>query len=116
MSDDTDSSLNEYQDSASETAIFPDELPEFLSTGQVYTVLGEAGETGEIAEKLKKAIREDDPEYIEEMRAEVGDVLWYLSQICEEFDWELGTIADENLAKLQDRQERDQLTGTGDDR
>lgn len=108
--------LNEYQEEASSTAIFPNELPDFLDIGQVYTVLGQTGESGEIAEKLKKAIREDDEMYIEEMRAEVGDVLWYLSQVCEEFDWEMGEIAKENIEKLADRQERGQLTGEGDNR
>lgn len=108
--------LSEYQSEAEETAIFPDELPDFIEVGQVYTVLGQAGESGEIDEKLKKAIREKDPEYIEEMRAEVGDVLWYLSQVCEEFGWNLGDVAQDNLDKLQDRQERGQLTGEGDDR
>lgn len=108
--------FDEYQSQAEATAIFPDELPEFVETGQVYTVLGASGETGEIQEKLKKAIREDDPSYIEDMRDEVGDVLWYLSQVCEEFGWSMGEIADDNLAKLQDRQERGQLTGEGDDR
>lgn len=108
--------LDEYQEEASRTAIFPNELPEFLEVGQVYTVLGQSGETGEIDEKLKKAIREDDEQYIEEMRDEVGDTLWYLSQVCEEFDWSLEDIAEDNLAKLQDRQERGQLTGEGDDR
>ena len=108
--------LDEYQQEASKTAIFPDELPEFLSTGQVYTVLGQTGESGEIAEKLKKAIRENDEEYIEEMRAEVGDVLWYLSQVCEEFGWDMGEVAEDNIVKLQDRQERGKLTGEGDNR
>lgn len=108
--------LEEYQEGAAETAIFPNELPDFIEVGQVYTVLGEAGETGEVAEKLKKAIREDDETYIEEMRAEVGDTLWYLSQVCEEFDWELENIAEDNLAKLSDRRERGQLTGEGDNR
>lgn len=108
--------IDRYQDQAEETAIFPNELPDFIEIGQIYTVLGEGGETGEIQEKLKKAIREDDEEYIEDMRAEVGDVLWYLSQVCEEFDWELGAIAEDNLAKLQDRQERGELTGEGDER
>ena len=108
--------LDEYQNEAEETAIFPDDLPEFLTVGQVYTVLGQAGESGEVEEKLKKAIREDDPKYIEEMRSEVGDVLWYLSQVCEEFGWSLEDIAEDNLDKLKDRQERGQLTGEGDDR
>lgn len=109
--------LNEYQEEeASRTEIFSYELPEFLSVGQVYTVLGQAGESGEIEEKLKKAIREDDEEYIEEMRDEVGDVLWYLSQVCEEFGWDMGEVAEDNIAKLQDRQERGKLTGKGDKR
>lgn len=108
--------LDEYQSQAERTAIFPNELPDFIEVGQVYTVLGEGGETGEIQEKLKKAIREDDPTYIEEMRAEVGDCLWYLSQVCEEFGWSLEAVAEDNLRKLQDRQERDQLEGSGDDR
>jgi NTP pyrophosphatase (non-canonical NTP hydrolase) len=108
--------LDDYQEEAEETAVFPYELPEFLNTGQVYVVLGCAGETGEIEEKLKKAVREEDEKYITEMRYEVGDVLWYLSQICEEFDWSLEQIAEENLAKLQDREERGQLTGRGDNR
>jgi NTP pyrophosphatase (non-canonical NTP hydrolase) len=108
--------FDEYQSEAETTAIFPDELPEFVDAGQVYTVLGASGETGEIQEKLKKAIREDDPSYIDDMRDEVGDSVWYLSQVCEEFGWSMEQIAEENLAKLQDREERGQLTGEGDDR
>lgn len=108
--------FEDYQDEAKETAIFPDELPDFITTGQVYTVLGQSGESGEIEEKLKKAIREDDEQYIREMRAEVGDVLWYLSQVCEEFEWNMGDIAQENIEKLQDRQERGKLEGKGDNR
>lgn len=108
--------ISEYQSEAQKTAIFPNELPDFLEVGQVYTVLGQSGESGEIQEKMKKAIREDDETYIEDMRSEVGDVLWYLSQVCEEFDWEMEDIAEENIEKLQDRRERGQLTGEGDNR
>jgi NTP pyrophosphatase (non-canonical NTP hydrolase) len=50
------------------------------------------------------------------MRSEVGDVLWYLSQVCEEFEWSLCDIANDNIEKLQDRQERGKLTGEGDER
>lgn len=108
--------IEDYQNEASKTAIFPDELPDFVNTGQVYTVLGQAGESGEISEKMKKAIREDDEQYIQEMRDEVGDVLWYLSQVCEEFDWDMGDVAQENIEKLQDRQRRGKLEGKGDSR
>jgi len=108
--------FDEYQEEASTTAIFPDKLPDFVTVGQVYTVLGQSGETGEIAEKMKKAIREDEEEYVEEMRGEVGDVLWYLSQVCEEFAWDMSEIAEDNIDKLKDRQERGKLTGEGDNR
>lgn len=108
--------MDDYQEAAESTAIFPNELPDFVEVGQVYTVLGAGGEAGEVEEKLKKAIREDDPQYIEDMRDEVGDTLWYLSQVCEEFGWSMETIARENIEKLTDRQERGALTGEGDDR
>lgn len=108
--------INEYQQEAEKTAIFPDELPDFIEVGQVYTVLGQSGESGEVEEKLKKAIRENDESYIEDMRAEIGDTLWYLSQVCEEFDWELEEIAQDNLDKLSDRRKRGKLTGEGDNR
>lgn len=108
--------VDEYQSRTTETAIFPDELPEFLDIGQVYVVLGTGGETGEVQDKLKKAIREGDPEYIETMREEIGDGMWYYAQVCEQFGWSLEEILRENLEKLQDRQERGVLTGEGDDR
>lgn len=51
-----------------------------------------------------------------ELRKELGDVLWYLSQLCNELDLDLGTIADGNLSKLLDRKSRGKLQGSGDDR
>lgn len=108
--------MNEYQQVTEETAIYPDELPDFVDVGLVYVVLGQGGEGGEIQEKLKKAIREDDPEYLEAMKDEVGDTLWYLARVCEELDTSLEEVAEGNLDKLLDRRERGQLTGEGDDR
>jgi NTP pyrophosphatase (non-canonical NTP hydrolase) len=108
--------FDDYQEQSKSTAIFPNDLPDFVTTGQVYTVLGQSGESGEMQEKLKKAIREDDEQYIREMRAEVGDVLWYLSQVCEEFGWNMDDVAKENIEKLQSRQQRGELEGKGDDR
>ena len=108
--------FDEYQSKAGETAIFPDEMPDSVDTGTVYCALGLVGEAGEVAEKVKKAVREDDPEYLEDLEAEIGDVLWYLSQLAEQLEIDFGDVADRNIAKLQDRQERDVLTGEGDDR
>lgn len=108
--------LDEYQELTEETAIYPDELPDFVDVELVYVVLGEGGETGEVQEKLKKAIREDDPKYLEEMEKELGDVLWYLARVCEELDTTLEEVAEQNLEKLLDRRDRDALTGEGDNR
>lgn len=112
-----------YEELTEETAIYPDEFPDFVTTELVYVVLGLA-EAGETQEKLKKAIREDDPEYLEDIVGELGDVLWYAARIPRElsdidevdFEGRLGDVADENIEKLLDRQERDKLTGEGDNR
>lgn len=108
--------LDEYQDRAGETAIFPDEVPEWVDTGVIYCTLGLTGEAGECAEKVKKAIRDDDPEKLDELESEVADVLWYVSQLCAELDVSLDDTAMENLEKLYDRQQRGKLQGDGDNR
>lgn len=119
----TDVSMNGYQNKTERTAIYPDEFPEFITPGLVYVALGLA-EAGEVQEKVKKAIREDDVSYLNEIPAEAGDVLWYLARVSEElrqidevsFDGTLADIASGNLDKLFDRQERGVLEGSGDDR
>jgi len=108
--------LDEYQDLAGETAIFPDEIPDDVDAGVLYTTLGLVGEAGECAEKVKKAVREDDLSYIDDLEGEVGDVLWYVSQLCAELDLNLDEAAIQNLEKLHDRQMRDKLEGEGDNR
>lgn len=118
-----DVSMDEYQSLTDRTAIYPDEFPEFVTPGLVYVALGLA-EAGEVQEKVKKAIREDDVSYLNDIPAEAGDVLWYLFRVPMElseidavdFDGTLGDIADENLDKLLDRKERDVLEGEGDER
>lgn len=115
--------LDEYQQRTEETAIYPSEFPDFVTTELVYTVLALA-EAGELQEKLKKAIREDDPEYLNDIVDESGDLLWYIARIPHElsridevdFDGDLSDIAERNLDKLADRRERNVLTGEGDDR
>lgn len=108
--------FSDYQKATEETAIYPDDVPESVDESLVYVVLGLQGESGEVAEKLKKAVREDDESYIDGMRAELGDVLWYLARVCEELDTSLEEVASDNLDKLLDRKERDVLEGEGDTR
>jgi NTP pyrophosphatase (non-canonical NTP hydrolase) len=85
-----------------------------------YPALGLAGEAGEVAEHAKKAIRDDAGVVTEERRLamakELGDVLWYVSQLASELGLELDQIAHANLEKLLSRQRRGVLSGSGDER
>ena len=123
MDDDTQSEFQTYQELIEDTAIYPDELPEFVTPELLYVTLGLA-EAGEVQEKVKKAIRENDVEYLNDIPAELGDVLWYLTRVTHELDriddvsfsGDLHTIAESNIIKLYDRKYRDVLTGDGDNR
>ena len=52
----------------------------------------------------------------EALKSELGDVLWYISQVCTELDISLDEVAEANIAKLLDRQARGKIQGDGDDR
>ena len=101
--------LNDYQLKAISTAIYP--------TGYrvIYPTLGLTGEAGEVAEKVKKTLR-DGGLNVESLRKELGDVLWYLAALARDLGLTLEEIAQENLKKLQDRKDRGVLKGSGDDR
>jgi len=103
-----------YQGEARKTAIYPDDM------AVVYPTLGVVGEAGEIADLVKKAIRDDGgaftPDRDARIRKEIGDVLWYLANLATDKGWSLDQIAEENLAKLASRQARGVLGGSGDDR
>ena len=101
----------EYQRKAKETAIFPaDKALEYLSLGLV-------GEAGEVANKVKKLIRDKkvllDTTVIS---SEIGDVVWYCAMLADYLDVNLGKIMDDNLDKLKSRKQRGTLGGTGDNR
>lgn len=106
--------LSDYQQSSRRTAAYP------RSAWLAYPALGLAGEAGEVAEHAKKAIRDDGGEVTDERRAamakELGDVLWYVSQLATELGLDLDEIAQANLDKLLSRQRRGVLSGSGDDR
>ena len=86
----------------------------------VYPTLGLAGESGEVAEKVKKVIRDKngvvDKKTREEIKKELGDVLWYVSQLATELDLSLDEVAQQNLKKLNSRMKRGKLQGSGDNR
>ena len=107
--------FNEYQKKALKTAIYPDKGSNF-----VYPTLGLAGEAGEVAEKVKKVIRDKggqpDQETKDMLKKELGDVLWYISQLATELNLSLDEIAEKNIEKLISRLERGKISGSGDDR
>ena len=107
--------FSEYQSLSRRTATYPR-----AGADMTYPALGLCGEAGEVAEKVKKTIRDDggvlSDERREALARELGDVLWYLSQLATEADLDLETIAEDNLEKLLSRQERGVLRGSGDDR
>jgi NTP pyrophosphatase (non-canonical NTP hydrolase) len=86
----------------------------------VYPTLGLANEAGEVAGKVKKIFRDKGGHISEEdreaLKLELGDVLWYLTQICTELNLPLQEVAATNLEKLFSRLERGQIQGNGDAR
>ena len=81
---------------------------------------GLAGESGEVAEKIKKVIRDKNSEIDEETRLalkkELGDVFWYIAALCDEVGLDMEDVAESNINKLLDRQQRNVLHGSGDNR
>ena len=107
--------LSDYQARSRATAVYPG-----AGANLLYPTLGLCGEAGEVAEKVKKLVRDDGGVLTEERRAalskELGDVLWYVAQIATEADLDLDDIAAGNLEKLESRRRRAVLQGSGDDR
>lgn len=79
-------------------------------------VLGLVGESGEVAEKLKKMIRDDTKITVEDMMKELGDCLFYIQAIANFMDIGLGACLQMNVDKLNDREKRGKLSGSGDNR
>lgn len=88
--------------------------------GFVEKILGLTGEAGETADKIKKILRDKNGVMSDEDRAaickELGDVLWYLASIARYLDLPLSEVASKNVAKLEDRYQRNKIHGSGDER
>lgn len=107
--------FKEYQEKSKKTALYPNVGDNFI-----YPTLGLSGEAGEVAEKIKKVIRDKngiiDEETKELIKKELGDVLWYVSQLATELSLSLDDVAEKNIKKLASRMERGKLHGDGDNR
>ena len=107
--------FEEYQKESRKTALYPNRDNNFI-----YPVLGLCGESGEIANKIQKVIRDDGGIMSglkkEEIKKELGDVLWYISQIATELGLSLDSVAKLNIEKLKSRLERNKISGSGDNR
>ena len=106
--------IEEYAEAAASTAIYP------KSHAILYPALGMAGEAGEVANKVKKIIRDGldkQPEdWREQLASEIGDVLWYCAALARDLNIPLSLIAAQNRDKLAARKEAGTLGGSGDKR
>tara|TARA_Y100001968_G_scaffold321506_1_gene356049 strand:- start:47402 stop:47731 length:330 start_codon:yes stop_codon:yes gene_type:complete len=107
--------LNHYQIKSRETAFYPN-----VGNNPIYPTLGLAGEAGEVADKVKKILRDNDGVFDsaskEGIKLELGDVLWYVAQISSELGFNLEDVARANLSKLANRAKKGSISGSGDNR
>ena len=108
------SDLDMYQQVAKTTAIYPREQ------AIIYPTLGLTGEAGEVANKVKKIIRDgsnkNDEKLVSEIKAEIGDCLWYIAVLADDFNIKLSDIASTNIEKLANRKKNNTIHGSGDTR
>lgn len=107
--------FKEYEDAAHTTAKYP-----IVGESFVYPTLGLVGEAGEVAEKVKKLFRNDGGVltdiHREEIKKELGDVLWYMAALSHELGFTLDEVAEANIKKLRSRMERGVIKSSGDNR
>lgn len=111
--------LNEYQEKCSKYDLY---TPTSNITEQAFMdkILGLVGESGEVADKVKKIMRDNNGKAKEqdliEIAKEIGDVLWYVAELSKYIGFSLEDIAVINLNKLESRKDRGKLCGSGDNR
>jgi NTP pyrophosphatase (non-canonical NTP hydrolase) len=107
--------FTDYQTQSRKTAKYP-----AIGHPVIYPTLGLTNEAGEVAGKIKKIFRDKGgvigEAEREALKGELGDVLWYLAQVCTELDLSLEDVAGHNLEKLFSRLERGKIGGDGDNR
>lgn len=109
------STIDEYQTAALDSAVYPE------SAAIIYPTLGLTGEAGEVADKVKKVIRDkngdfDNEDIRKEIAKELSDVMWYAATLAHDLGYSLTDICQLNIQKLQSRKLRGVLHGSGDNR
>lgn len=114
--------INDYQKVAHETASYPSgTVGEYQhAVDYIYPALGLAEEAGEVAGKFAKAVR-DNEGVLDEVRKreiikELGDVCWFVAELCTVLHVPLSEVMQKNLDKLASRKERGVIHGSGDNR
>lgn len=102
--------FTEYQGVITKYAQYP------IQFRVIYPLIGLCGESGEVAEKIKKAIRKGVDYDRNAIQLEMGDVLWNLGMLANDLGLNLNDIANENIKKLESRLKRDVIKGEGDER
>lgn len=128
------SNFTDYQKLASGTAIYPAQhvredgidaethamYTQFHTCSVMYPALGLTGEAGEVADKIKKIVRDYhgqiNDDHRKSLAKELGDVLWYIAAISSELGLDMQEIAQGNIDKLYARRDKGTLKGSGDDR
>lgn len=86
------------------------------SANSDYAVAGLVGEVGELLGYMAKSIRDDYPLDPVNIKKELGDILWFVAAIANDFGFGLEDVAESNIKKLESRQKRNKIKGSGDDR
>ena len=112
--------FDEYQQAALKTDSFTKVTRDLSNDGFINKILGICGETGEFADKIKKIRRDHGGKLtdadIEELKKELGDILWYVATTADYLELSFDDIAEANIAKLADRHKRNKISGAGDNR
>jgi NTP pyrophosphatase (non-canonical NTP hydrolase) len=106
--------FSQYQQQTEKTAIYDP------SIAVTYTTMGLASEAGEVAGKIKKVFRDNFGNFTEknihDISSELGDVLWYVARLAASLNIDLQDVAEKNISKLQSRDTRGVISGSGDNR
>lgn len=112
--------VKEYQDQAHSFANYYVPGKDESFNPFIYPAINLSGEAGEVAGKFAKAYRDDNGVITEERKQaivkELGDVLWFVAELCTLLGVDMEDVMEHNISKLASRKERGVLFGSGDDR